>query len=64
LIELEQTAEAIVTLEATSVCWWGNRRREEQLIAFALVRAFEMIMFDKLSDCSAQRRFAEEDQFR
>jgi hypothetical protein len=39
LIELEQTAEAIETLDATSVCWWKQERREEQLIAFALVRA-------------------------
>jgi hypothetical protein len=64
LIELEQTAEAIVTLDATSVCWWGNRQREEQLIAFALVRAFEMIMLDEFSDCSAQRSFTKENQLR
>jgi len=31
-----------------------ERGREEQMIAFALVRAFEMIMLDELSDCSAK----------
>jgi hypothetical protein len=36
----------------------------EPLIAFPLVRAFEMVMRDKLSDYTAQRRFAEEDQLR
>jgi len=54
LIELEQSAKALVTLDATSMWrWWRNGEREEQLIAFALVQAFEMIMLDKLSYCSA-----------
>ena len=62
LVELEQSTEPPVTLDATGVWRWRNRGREEQVIAFTLVRAFEMVMLDKLSDCTAQRRFAEEDQ--
>jgi hypothetical protein len=41
---------------------WRYGSREEQLIPFALVRAFEMIMLNELSDCSTQRAFAEEDE--
>jgi hypothetical protein len=33
---------------------------EKQLIAFALVRTFEMIMIDELNNCSAQRGFTTE----
>ena len=46
LIEFEQSTEPLVALAATSVGWWGNSGREEELIAFALVRAFEMIMLN------------------
>jgi len=42
----------------------GPRRgREEQLIASALMRTFEMIMLDELSDGSAQRGFTKEVHF-
>jgi hypothetical protein len=62
LVELKQSTEPLVTLDATGCD--GGETREEQVIAFTLVRAFEMVMLDKLSDCTAQRRFAEEDQLR
>jgi hypothetical protein len=39
-----------------------NAGREEQLIAFALVRTFEMIMLDKLINCPTERVFAERDE--
>ena len=42
----------------------GRGVREEQLIAFALVRAIKMIMLKELSDSTAQRRFAKEDELR
>ena len=41
---------------------WRHGSREEQLICFPLMRAFEMIMLNELSYCSTQRGFAEEDE--
>jgi hypothetical protein len=61
-MDFEPSTEPLVTLDATSVGWWGNRGREEDLIAFALVSAFEMIMLNELCYGLAQRRFTKEDQ--
>jgi hypothetical protein len=36
--------------------------QEKQLIAFALVRAFEMIMLDEVSNCPAQPPLSKEDE--
>src|SRR5947208_15792098 len=65
LIELQQSTEAFLTLDATGMLReQRNRGRQEQLIAFALVSAFEMIMCNELSYCPAQGRFTEENQLR
>jgi hypothetical protein len=54
LIEPEQTAEALVNIGSDQhVVIVAKRGREEQLIAFALVWAFEMVMLDELRYCSA-----------
>src|SRR5438270_1591725 len=61
LIELQQSTEAFLTSDATGMLReQRNRGRQEQLIAFALVRAFEMIMCNELSYCPAQGRFTKE----
>jgi hypothetical protein len=65
LIKLEQSAEAFVTLDATSMCRWSrDGGRVEQLIAFALMGAFKMIMLKELSNGGAQRHFTKEDHLR
>jgi hypothetical protein len=51
-----------MTCDVRLTARWRDGSREEQLIAFSLVRAFEMIMLNELSYCSAERAFAEEDQ--
>ena len=41
LIELEETAETLMTLDPTNMsCSWRVQGREEELIAFASMRAF------------------------
>jgi hypothetical protein len=64
LIELEETAEKLMTLDPTNMSFlWRDPGREEELIAFALMRPFEMIMLKELSNGAAQRHFTKEDQF-
>jgi len=56
LIELEEIVETIMTLDPTIMsCPWRDRGREEELIAFALMRTFEMIVLKELSNGAAQR---------
>ena len=65
MIELEEAAETLVTLDPTDMSFlWRDPGREEELIAFALMRAFCMIMRKELSNGAAQRDFTKEDQLR
>ena len=65
VVELEQPAEPFVTQDqpgARRVCAFAGRDGEENYVAFLLMCAFPMIMFDELGDGTLQRRFAEEGQ--
>jgi hypothetical protein len=51
-VRLEQAAQAIATVDVPALRRYVHRRKEEK-IAFALVVAFKMMMFDVLSQCAA-----------
>jgi hypothetical protein len=60
-IELEQSAQAIATVDGPALRRYVRRRKEEK-ITFALVVAFKMMMFNVLSQRSAQRSFTKENE--
>jgi hypothetical protein len=60
-IELEQAAQAIATVNGPVLRRYVRRRKEEK-ITFALVIAFKMMMFNVLSQRSAQRSFTKENE--
>ena len=59
--ELEQAAQAIATVNGPALRRYVHRREEEK-ITFALVVAFKMMMFNVLSQRSAQRSFTKENE--
>jgi len=60
-VKLEQTAQSVATVNGPEFRRYIYRWEEEK-IAFALVVAFKMMMFDVLSQRAAQRRFSKENE--
>jgi hypothetical protein len=60
-IELEEAAQAIATVNGLAFRRYVHGREEEK-ITFALVVAFKMMMFNVLSQRSAQRSFTKENE--
>ena len=60
-VKLEQTAQSVATVNGPEFRRYIYRREEEK-IAFALVVALKMMMFDVLSQRAAQRSFSKENE--
>jgi len=60
-IELEQAAQTIATVNGPVLRRYVHGREEEK-ITFALVVAFKMMVFNVLSQRSAQRTFTKENE--